>query len=725
MLPSLQPAEKQPVCIARKPGAPFTVVLIKPSKYDDEGYVVRHMRGVLPSNTLAALHALTVEVADHGGLGEGLKVRTLVYDETVHRIDPKRIARRARRGGGRAVVCLCGVQSNQFPRAADLALQFRELDLPVLIGGFHTSGIMELFPDLTPELEEMIDQGVTLVRGEVEEAWPDLLRDVYHGCLKPRYDIVERPDLSKQPIPELERSYMKRFAYPNMGTIDAGRGCPFNCSFCTIINVQGRKMRNRLAAEIERVVRANWKKRVDYYFFTHYNFSRNPNWEEILDVLIRLREEEDIRIDFMIQVDTLAWKIPRFIEKAARAGSTQVFIGMESIRPENLKAAGKTQNKAREYSEMIEAWHRHSIACHVGYILGFPADTPEGVAEDVHALMHEIKVDQVSFFMLTPLPGSRDHLEMVRKGLWMDSDLNRFDSFHAVMHHPNMSGEQWFEAYQNAWKTFYSFDSMFGVLSRANRNTYWGLFKNYVWYRAAMIERAHPMISGFLRLKDRTQRRRGQAIESRLVHLRRRLPEVARQLRQWVKLFFEMEELWLQTRHVLRPGLAGRSSVSDSISAITSGISQAAREQMVKAGAHLEHAKGAAREQMVKAGAHLEHAKGTAREQMVKAGAHLEHAKGAAREQIVKAGAHLEHAKGAARRSLASILARLHARLNPLSFRGLRTRQHLSEHWLATRRALKTGRLWRLRPLRSATNLVRDVNCTTRFGLALLLARTK
>jgi hypothetical protein len=275
------------------------------------------------------------------------------------------------------------------------------------------------------------------------------------------------------------------------------------------------------------------------------------------------------------------------------------------------------------------------------------------------------------------------------------------------MHHPNMSGEQWFEAYQNAWKTFYSFDSMFGVLSRANRNTYWGLFKNYVWYRAAMIERAHPMISGFLRLKDRTQRRRGQAIESRLVHLRRRLPEVARQLRQWVKLFFEMEELWLQTRHVLRPGLAGRSSVSDSISAITSGISQAAREQMVKAGAHLEHAKGAAREQMVKAGAHLEHAKG------------------AAREQIVKAGAHLEHAKGAARRSLASILARLHARLNPLSFRGLRTRQHLSEHWLATRRALKTGRLWRLRPLRSATNLVRDVNCTTRFGLALLLARTK
>ncbi|MCZ6778164.1 MAG: radical SAM protein [Acidobacteria bacterium] len=693
--------------VAGKSAPPFTVVLIKPSKYDDDGYVVRHVRGVLPSNTLAAIHSLTRDVVKRNGLGEGIEVRTLLYDETVHRIDPKRIARRALRGGGRAAICLCAVQSNQFPRAADLALQFRDLDLPVLIGGFHTSGIMELFPDLTPELQEMVDHGVTIVHGEVEEAWAGLLRDAYLGQLKPRYDIKERPDLSEQPIPELDRTYMKRFAYPNLGTIDAGRGCPFNCSFCTIINVQGRKMRTRSAVEIKRVVRDNWKKKVDYYFFTDDNFSRNPNWEEIFDVLIELREEENIRIDFMIQVDTLAWKIPHFIEKAARAGSTQVFIGMESIRPENLKAAGKTQNKAKEYTEMIDLWHHHGIACHVGYILGFPADTPESIAEDVHALIHEIHIDQVSFFMLTPLPGSRDHLEMVHKGAWMHSDLNRFDSFHPVMDHPNMSAEQWSEAYQQCWKTFYSFDTLRQVLSRANPHTYWGLFKNYLWYRAAMIEDAHPMITGFLRLKDRTQRRRGYAVESRFAHLRRRIPEVARQLRAWVTLFLEMEELWLQTRHVTRPIRRHRFRVSNSISAITSGISQAAREQMDKAGAHLETARGAAREQMDKAGAHLETARG------------------AAREQMIKAGAHLEHARGAARRSLASMVARLHARLNPLSFRGLRSRQHLADHWRSTRLALLSGRFWRLRPLRSLTNLVRDVNCTTRFGLALIATRIK
>jgi radical SAM superfamily enzyme YgiQ (UPF0313 family) len=600
--------------------APLTVVLIKPSKYDDDGYVVRHLRGVLPSNTLAVMHSLTREVAERGALGEGVQLRTLLYDETVHRIEPGRIARRARSGGARVVICLCAVQSNQFPRASDLALQFRALDLPVMIGGFHTSGMMELFPTLSPELQEMIDHGVTLVHGEVEEVWSDLLRDAYAGALKLRYDIHERPDLASPPVPSLDRSYIRRFAYPQMGTIDAGRGCPFNCSFCTIINVQGRKMRNRSAAEIEKIVRANWAKKIDYYFFTDDNFARNPNWEEIFDSLIRLREQEGIKVDFMIQVDTLAWKIPRFVEKAARAGSSQIFIGMESIRPENLKAAGKTQNKARDYADMIDAWHRHGIACHVGYILGFPADTPESIDADVRALIDEICVDQASFFMLTPLPGSRDHLEMVRLGMPMDSDLNRFDSFHAVMAHPNMSAEVWFETYQRAWKTFYSLESMRAALSRANHRTYWGLFKNYVWYRAAMIERAHPMITGFVRLKDRLQRRRGYEVEGRLAHLRRRLPELSRQAREWGRLFFEMEEVWLQTRHAARVGLPQP----------------------------------------------------------------------------------------------------------PRRFEMLHTtRRHLAEHWRATRRALATGRLWRLRPLRSLTSLAQDLHCTTRFGLALMLARGK
>ncbi|HEU4401426.1 MAG TPA: radical SAM protein [Candidatus Polarisedimenticolia bacterium] len=616
---------------AHRPDRVLTVVLIKPSRYDDDGYVVRHWRGVLPSNTLAAFYSLTEDVVARGGLGPGVAVRLAAYDETVDRVSAGAIARRhgARRPGDLTLICLVGVQTNQFPRAADLALEFRRRGLPVMIGGFHVSGILELFHDPTPEIAELMAAGVTVVSGEVEEAWGGLLGDALAGRLKVRYDVCDRPDLTKAPLPRIPERSMRRFAYPQMATVDVGRGCPFNCSFCSIINVQGKTMRHRDPDRIEAEVRHNWKTGIDYYFFTDDNFSRNPCWEAIFDRLIRLREEEGIAIDFMIQVDTLAWKTPRFIEKAARAGSSQVFIGLETIRQANLKAAGKTQNKTAEYRAMFDAWHEAGIACHVGYILGFPEDTPETIAQDVRDLREVFKVDQASFFMLTPIPGSRDHLEMVRKGIPLDADPGNYDSFHPTMRHPLMTGQQWLAAYRRAWRDFYSFEGMREALLRANHRTYWGMFKNYIWYKVAMIEDAHPMITGFVRLKDRKERRRGRAVEGRLAHLKRRLPEIVAQIRAYVRLFLEMEELWLQTRHVAPPTLLSR--------------------------------------------------------------------------------------------------LKLPTRPTWIAWPSFApsTRRYLSEHWGAVRRALRDGRLWALRPLRSACFLASDFLCSAVFGLALIAGRAK
>ena len=116
------------------------VVLIKPSKYDDEGYVITHWKGTLPSNTLAALMGLTEDVRRRGVLGEGVEMEIEMWDETVHTIRPERIFRRGQRPGVKILVCLVGVQTNQFPRAADLALRFKDLGAEVMLGGFHTSG---------------------------------------------------------------------------------------------------------------------------------------------------------------------------------------------------------------------------------------------------------------------------------------------------------------------------------------------------------------------------------------------------------------------------------------------------------------------------------------------------------------------------------------------------------------------------------------------------------
>jgi hypothetical protein len=165
----------------------LTIVLIKPSKYDDEGYVIRHFRGVLPSNTLACLCSLTEDLNRSKVLGNDLEIRIKILDDMVQKIPVEKIIRSNNRPHCRTVIALVGVQSNQFPRAADIARRFRVGGLQVLIGGFHVSGTLSLFPDIQPEIQELINLGVTVVKGEVEETWGDLLADAHHDRLHPNF----------------------------------------------------------------------------------------------------------------------------------------------------------------------------------------------------------------------------------------------------------------------------------------------------------------------------------------------------------------------------------------------------------------------------------------------------------------------------------------------------------------------------------------------------------
>ena len=505
------------------------IVLIKPSKYDDEGFVIRHFRGVLPSNTLACLSSLTQDVAKRELLGAETELTVELIDDTVQKIPVKRIIRSNRLPHRRTVVALVGVQSNQFPRTADLARKFRAGGLQVLIGGFHVSGMLALSEGITPEIQELIDIGVTVVKGEVEETWGDILRDAAEDKLKALYDFLDcKPDIYARPLPTIERKYLKRFIVSNFGTIDCSRGCPFNCSFCSIINVQGKEMRVRSPERLAESIRENYHRhRLRFYFFTDDNFARNRCWKEVFTMLIRLREEEHIPLQFMIQVDTQSHNIPGFVQMAKRAGCTQVFIGMESINPKNLKAAGKTQNNVQDYKNLISTWHIAKIATHVAYIFGFPFDTPESIQEDVGRLQNELGVEQASFFMLTPIPGSRDHARMVQNGEAMNPDLNLYDSFHETTRHPNFAPGELFASYEKAWRSFYSFDYMKDVLSRANPENYRSIFFDFIWYKnSALIEGGHPMIHGFFRIKDRTDRRPGFAPGSPLTRTAEPGPEL-------------------------------------------------------------------------------------------------------------------------------------------------------------------------------------------------------
>jgi radical SAM superfamily enzyme YgiQ (UPF0313 family) len=516
----------------------FHVVLIKPSHYDKDGYVIQWLRSTLPSNSLASVHGLMVECADNAVLGPDVDIQVEACDECNTVVDVKGVAKRIRAAGA-GMVGLIGVQSNQYPRALDLARQFRARGLPVVMGGFHVSGCISMLPALPPELQEAMDLGIHLFAGEAEGRMADILRDVAAGKAKPIYNYLsDMPEMAAAVYPILPRSVVTRVA-GHYSSFDAGRGCPFQCSFCTIINVQGRKSRYRTPDDVEAIVRANAAQNITRFFVTDDNFARNRNWEPILDRLIELRERDKFNIRLLLQVDTLCHRIPNFIEKCARAGCTAIFLGLENINPESLMGAKKRQNKIWEYREMLLAWRKQHVMTYAGYILGFPTDTPETIARDIEIIKKELPVDILEFFYLTPLPGSEDHKNLYMKGVPMDPDMNKYDLEHACTAHPLMSKETWEKVYADAWARYYTDEHVETIMRRAvasgiNRTKV--LDSLTMFSSASRIEGVHPLQFGFFRRKIRTQRRHGMPIANPLVFYPWRVVDFIKTCSQWARV---------------------------------------------------------------------------------------------------------------------------------------------------------------------------------------------
>ena len=495
----------------------FQLVLIKPTHYDDDGYPITWLRSHIPSNTLAALYGLAEDCRKRQVLGPDVDIVARPIDETNSRIRADRIVADIKRSGGRALICLVGVQSNQFPRAVDLARQFIKAGLPVALGGFHVSGCISMLPVMPPEIQAAMDMGISMFAGEAEEGRLDeVLCDAWNGTLKPLYNYMDDlPSMEGAPPPSLPTAALAR----NEGRIssfDLGRGCPFQCSFCTIINVQGRKSRFRTADDLEAIVRDNYRQGITTFFITDDNMARNKHWEEFFDRLIELKENEGIELSLIIQVDTQCHQIEHFIHKARWAGVFRVFIGLENVNPDNLLAAKKRQNKITDYRRMLQAWHTAGASTWAGYILGFPGDTRESILRDMEIIKKELPLDILELFILTPLPGSEDHQTQWKQGIWMDPDLNKYDVHHRVVHHPRMSDKEFDQTYRDAWRAYYTPQHIETVARRhgatkggnpAEPARFMTMFK--IMFEAEGI---HPLEGGVLRMKYRADRRHGMPI---------------------------------------------------------------------------------------------------------------------------------------------------------------------------------------------------------------------
>ena len=528
------------------------VTLIRPTNYTDDGYPIKTRVGVIRSNTLTQIGTLVRDLVNDPFFNEiNLNIRKI--DEAIEWIPIKEIVNRSDEKGVKSIVMLVGVQTNQFPRALDIASKFLPHGIPVLIGGFHVSGMISMI-GVTDDLKDAMSKGITLVAGEVEGGrLTAIVKDVLLGKPQPLYNFLNQtPDLANVPIPHITKDEFENFA-SRFTTIDTGRGCVFNCDFCTIINVQGRIMRYRDPKQVVDFVRQSYNEAgVSHSFFTDDNTARNPQWRELFSQLIRLREEEKIPFTFMMQSDLAARKMPGgdFFELAARAGCNQVFFGVESVNRENLRSKDKFQNQVSEYKDLVSHCHSLGIACQAGYILGLPFDTQESIKQDV-AELQRMMFDSASFFILSPLPGSKDHQRWRQEGRWMEKDFNTYDSAHVAVQPERMSKEELMKAYLNSWEQFYSTKHMVNVLKIWRNNSYY--YKErlafFMWYLySSRIERLHPMNCGFWTVRRRNDRRSGFQQEALIPFFWNRLKVITIRLGAMAKLFFQFEEVWLRSR---------------------------------------------------------------------------------------------------------------------------------------------------------------------------------
>jgi hypothetical protein len=535
----------------------FEIILIKPSHYDDDGYVIQWYRSLMPSNSLAVLNGLATDAAERRVLGPDIDIHVTSMDETNTRIRPDAVIRRIRSAGAGGFVGLVGVQSNQFPRALDIARPLREAGITVVIGGFHVSGSLSMHPGIDASLQRALDMGITLYAGESEGRLDEVIIAAANETLEPIYNYLnDLPGLNGATLPHLPVGTAKRTIGATM-SFDAGRGCPFACSFCTIINVQGRKSRRRTGDDVDALVRRNFADGIDRFFITDDNFARNKDWEPILDRMITIRQEPGKReITYWIQVDTQTYRIPRFLSKAGQAHVVNLFIGLENINPDNLKAANKRHNKISEYREMLLECKRNGLMTWAGYIIGFPGDTKESVLRDIETIKRELPIDLMEFFVLTPLPGSVDHQRLVAAGVPMDEDLNKYDVNHVCTAHPRMSKAEWEEAYRLAWKSYYTNEHCETIMRRAAAK---GIHPNRMYVplasfpHAVAVEGVHPLEGGIFRLKFRRDRRPGMPLENSIpFYARHWLGLIAANARFGVRFLHMM---WIGRRIMRHPRL--------------------------------------------------------------------------------------------------------------------------------------------------------------------------
>ena len=465
---------------------------MKPSKYDEQGFVERFHRGFMPNSTVPYLASMTPREVS----GTPCEVHTV--DEYVQ-IDLDYLSLFEPPRGAKTLVALVGVQSHQLHRALDLAACALDRGALAVIGGPHP---------MTCDTAMLQNRGVAFSLSEAEIVWPAILEDAVSGGLRPVYGGEER--WQKQLDPPVLRSPsqrdLRRYAVPMLGVYPA-RGCPYSCNFCSVIKIAGHAVRSQPLETTLASLRAAKAAGVRFVMFTSDNFNKYPEVRSLAEAMVA----ERIELPFFAQCDAQIHRDPDLVALLARAGCFQMFVGAESFNTATLRQAHKFHNDPEKYARIVALCRENGITTHFSNILGFPADTEDGILEHLSTL-RKLAPDVASFYILTPIPGTEQYDDFLRDGWITETNLDRFDGTTVTWRHPNLSKGELRRLLFRCYRGFYPAADVASKLWRIFRRrrdyrSFAALFAVSglsVMSRMASARRLHPMAGGIGRLrKDR------------------------------------------------------------------------------------------------------------------------------------------------------------------------------------------------------------------------------
>ncbi|HBO83843.1 MAG TPA: B12-binding domain-containing radical SAM protein [Deltaproteobacteria bacterium] len=362
------------------------------------------------------------------------------------------------------IVGITGLTS-EMPSVYEIADNFRKKGVKVVMGGVHVSAL----PD------EALKHADSIVIGEAELVWDKLLEDFKKGELKQRYQ-ADLCDMKNMAIPR--RELVDRDMYGSgFNTLQATRGCPFNCDYCAVTAFFGNKFRVRPVDDVIEEIRGFDTKE---FFFMDDNIVGRPKYaKELFERLIPLK------LEWGSQASITMAKDHELLKLYAKSGGKYAFIGFESLSQKNLEKMHKGWNSAKGYKEAIKKIHDAGINIIGSFVFGLDDDDPS-VFKNTFDFIMESKITAAQFHILTPLPGTVTHDTLEKEGRIIDRDWARYHTGEVVFQPKGMTIDELQNGYYWIFKETYTIKNILKRSLRSKKGIIYRIAANLSYRKKAL-----------------------------------------------------------------------------------------------------------------------------------------------------------------------------------------------------------------------------------------------